>query len=82
MKRRIRTVLDENILIEAKQRATRDNQTLAEFIQTALTTYLHEDIVCDDALRACERFCTHTSSLDIDEIDELLASHSHWQEDS
>ncbi len=72
MKKKIGTVLDAGILTEAKQRAVQESRPLSDIIQSALGYYLHEDVERSDALRACEKFCSHGSSLDKQQIDELL----------
>ena len=72
MKKKIGTVLDAGILTEAKQRAVQESRPLSDIIQSALGYYLHEDIENSDGLRACEKFCSHGSSLDKQQIDELL----------
>ena len=72
MKKKIGTVLEEGILTEAKQRAAQEGRPLADILQDALSFYLHEDIEHSDAMRACEKFCSHGSSLDRQQIDELL----------
>lgn len=76
MKRKIGTVVEEAVLIEAKQRAAQEGRALADVIQGALIHYLHEDVERSDAVRACEKFCSHGSALDRDEIDELLQGES------
>ena len=45
---------------------------LADLIQDAMTNYLHEDVARGDALRACDKFCSHGSALERHEIDDLL----------
>lgn len=72
MKKKIGTVLEAGILTEAKQRAAQESRPLSDIIQDALNYYLHEDIERSDAVRACEKFCSHGSSLDRQQIDELL----------
>lgn len=72
MKKKIGTVMEPDILKEAKQRAAREGRSLAEIIQNAMISYLHDDVPAGDALRACEKFCSHGSALDQREIDELL----------
>jgi len=72
MKRKVGTVLESAVLVEAKERAARDGKTLAEILQDALINYLSEEIARGDALRACEKFCSHGSALDRHEIDEIL----------
>lgn len=72
MKKKIGTVMESDILVEAKQRAAREGRPLAEIIQNAMISYLHEDISRVDALRAWEKFCSHGSALDRQEIDDLL----------
>jgi hypothetical protein len=74
MKKKIGTVLEAGILTEAKQRAVQESRPLSDIIQDALGYYLHEDVERNgsDALRACEKFCSYGSSLDRQQIDELL----------
>ena len=72
MKRKIGTVMEVDVLIEAKERAAREGRALADLIQDAMTNYLHEDVARGDALRASDKFCSHGSALDRHEIDELL----------
>jgi len=72
MKRKIGTVIELALLTEAKQRAAQEDRALAEVIQDALGHYLHEVVGRGDAVRACAKFCAHGSSLNRQEIDELL----------
>ncbi len=72
MKKKIGTVLDERVLTEVKERAVREGRPMAEILQDALIAYLHGDVARGDANRACKLFCSHGSSLNLDEIDELL----------
>lgn len=72
MKRKIGTVLEEDVLIEAKQRAAQEGRAMADVIQDAITRYLHEDVEGSDAVRACEKFCSHGSALERTDIDEIL----------
>ena len=65
-------MLEEGILMEVKRRAVMENRALADVIQDALGFYLHEDIELVDAVRACDKFCSHGRSLDRSEIEELL----------
>ena len=72
MKRKIGTVVEETLLSEAKQRAAREGRALADVIQEALSAYLHDKGDSADAMRACEKFCSHGSALERSDIDELL----------
>ena len=72
MKRKIGTVMETDVLIEAKERAARERRALADIIQDAMINYLHEEVARGDALRACDKFCSHGSALDRHEIDDLL----------
>ena len=71
-KKKIGTVLDPEILGEAKQRAARENRPLSELFQEALVVFLHGEGPRADAERSCRLFCSHRSRLDLDEINELL----------
>jgi hypothetical protein len=72
MKKKIGTVMDEGVLNEAKHRAVREGRPLAKVIEDALTNYLRTDVGRDDALRACEKFCSSGGALDLREIDRIL----------
>jgi len=72
MRRKIGTVLEVDVLKAAKVRAARDGRTLADLIQDALIEYLQNDTSEVDALRSCERFCSHGRTLPLAEVDELL----------
>lgn len=72
MKKKIGTVLEEEILSKAKARAQRDGRPLADVIQDALDRYLHGAGSNEDAVRSAEKFCTHGASLRLNEIDEIL----------
>ncbi len=72
MKKKIGTVLDEKILLKAKERAAREGRALADLLQDALVAYLYADTGGGDAERACRDFCAHGSDLSLDDIDELL----------
>lgn len=72
MKRKIGTVLEENLLVTAKHRAALEGRALSDLLQDALNNYLQQDPSRNDAVRACEKFCSHGSSLKREEIDEIL----------
>lgn len=72
MKKKIGTLLEEEILKQAKARAHRDGRALADVIQDALDQYLHGANSNEDSVRAAEKFCSHGVSLRLDEIDEIL----------
>ncbi|NLX24426.1 MAG: hypothetical protein GXY61_00480 [Lentisphaerae bacterium] len=72
MKKKIGTVMEADVLVEAKERAAREGRALADIIQDALINYLHEEIARGDAVRACDKFCSHGSALPLQEIDEIL----------
>lgn len=72
MKRKVGTIMEADVLVEAKERAAREGRALADVIQDALINYLHEEIARGDALRACDKFCSHGSALGLQEIDEIL----------
>jgi hypothetical protein len=72
MKKKLKTVVEETILLEAKERATWEGRPLTELFQDALSAYLDGDLSRGDAERACSRFCSHRGRLTLQEIDELL----------
>lgn len=72
MKKKLGTVMETDVLMEAKIRAAREGRSLADVIQDALIQYLHDNASRTDASRACEKFCSHRSALARAEIDELL----------
>ena len=71
MKKKIGTALESKILREAKVFAARTDRALADVIQEALARYLTRDAECRDALRAAEKFCSHGTSLSLEEIREI-----------
>lgn len=72
MKKKVGTVLEEEILLEAKARAARENRPLSDLFQEALVIYLQQEGPRADAERSCRLFCSHRSRLDLSEIHELL----------
>ncbi len=72
MKKKIGTILEEELLLKAKEHAAREGKALADVIQEALDAWLQGSGSKADALRAAERFCSHGSTLGTGEIDELL----------
>jgi len=72
MRGKIGTVIDASILARAKERAAREGRALAGIVQDALINYLRQEVARGDALRACDKFCSHGSALGRHEIDELL----------
>jgi hypothetical protein len=71
MKKKIGTALESRILREAKIFAARREKALAEVFSEALDDYLTRDEECRDALRAADKFCSHGTSLSLEEIREL-----------
>lgn len=55
MKRKLVTVLEENLIKELKKRAVEENRSLAEVIEDALVRYLHGSPGKNEALEAWQR---------------------------
>ncbi len=72
MKKKVGTVIEEKVLIEAKQRAAVEGRPLSDILQEALIDYLRGSVKRGDAEHACRLFCSHGSRLPLEEIDELL----------
>ena len=72
MKKKIGTVVEEEIFSEAKALAAREHRPLSELFQEALVVFLHGEGQHGDAQRACKLFCSNRSRLELDEINELL----------
>lgn len=72
VKKKIGTVLEEDILGKAKVRAAHEHRALSELFQEALVLFLHGEGPRADAERSCKLFCSHRSRLDLSEIDALL----------
>ena len=70
-KKKIGTALESKILREVKVFAARTDKALADVIQEALDRYLTRDDECKDALRVAEKFCSHGTSLSLEEIQEI-----------
>ena len=61
MKKKIGTVIEEEILIGAKERAARESRPLSELIQESMGLYLQGGGSQEDAERACALFCSNRS---------------------
>lgn len=72
MKKKIGTIIDDGLLVGAKQRAAFEKRTLAGVIEDALTGYLEGSPGRDEALRALAKFTSHGGLLAVDEIEEIL----------
>lgn len=72
MKKKVGTVVEEDIFAEAKARAAREHRPLSELFQDALVVYLHAGGSRTDTERSCKLFCSHRSMLEMDELKELL----------
>jgi len=72
MKKKIGTIIDDNLLAGAKQRAALERRPLAGLIEDALNGYLDGAPPRDDALRALAKFTAHAGLLPSEEIDEIL----------
>jgi hypothetical protein len=72
VKKKIGTVMEEDILAEAKARAAREHRPLSDLLQDALVVYLENEGPRADSERSCKLFCSHKSRLELDEINELL----------
>ncbi len=72
MKKKVGTIIDEEILVEAKTRAAREQRPLADLIQEALVRFLHEVGPNSDAEHSCCLFCSDGGQLGLEELSELL----------
>jgi predicted transcriptional regulator of viral defense system len=68
MKKKIGTALEAKIVREVKVFAARRDKTFADVLQEALDGYLTGDEPYQDALRAADKFCSHRTSLSLEEI--------------
>ena len=73
MRKKIGTVLDSTVVRDAKYLAVREGRSFADVVQDALAAYVRDETRRGDALRACEKFCSHEGPLTTAEIDRLLA---------
>ncbi len=78
MKKKIGTIIDEEILSGAKRRAAAEKRPFSGVLEDALTGYLersgsHGSPSRDEALRAVAKFASHGGLLPPDEIDDILA---------
>lgn len=72
MKKKIGTILEEDIFVEAKTRAACERRPLSELFEEAIADYLHRGGPRGDAEHACKLFCSHRGRLELDEINELF----------
>ena len=72
MKKKIGTIIDEDLLSGAKQRAALEKRALSSLIEDALVGYLDRRPGRDEALRSLEKFASHGGILPPEEIDEIL----------
>jgi len=72
MKKKIGTIIDEDLLSSAKQRAALEKRALSSLIEDALVGYLDRRPGRDEALRSLEKFASHGGILPPEEIDEIL----------
>ena len=72
MKKKIGTIIDEDLLSGAKQRAALEKRALSGLIEDALFGYLDRRPGRDEALRSLEKFASHGGILPPEEIDEIL----------
>jgi len=72
MKKKIGTVIDDDLLAGAKQRAALERRPLAGLIEDALNGYLESAPMREDSLRALAKFTAHAGLLSPEEIDEIL----------
>jgi len=73
MKRKIGTIVDENLFVSVKECAARERRPLADLVQDALQTYLERGAGrTNDTVRACALFCSQRSGLSLAEIDAIL----------
>ena len=72
MKRKIGTVVEEEILGEAKARAAHEHRPLSDLFQEALVFFLHGEGPRADVERSCRLFCSHRSQLGLGDLNELL----------
>jgi len=54
MKRKIGTVLDDDMFIELKTRAAKDNRSISDLIHDALARFLHDDPEQSDRRQAMD----------------------------
>jgi predicted transcriptional regulator len=72
VKKKIGTIIDEDLLSGAKQRAALEKRALSSLIEDALVGYLDRRPGRDEALRSLEKFASHGGILPPEEIDEIL----------
>ena len=72
MKKKIGTIIDDGLLVGAKQRAALEKRTLSGLIEDALSGYLDRSPASADALHAVAKFTSHGGLLTVDELDDIL----------
>ena len=72
MKKKIGTIIDDELLAGAKQRAALERRPLSGVIEDALSGYLEGGPRREDSLRALAKFTSYGGLLPPEEIDEIL----------
>ncbi len=72
MKKKVGTIIDDDLLAGAKQRAALEKRTLSGLIEEALSGYLEHGPGRNEALRAVAKFTSHSGLLAADELEEIL----------
>jgi len=81
MKRKVGTLLEENVFRLAKRRALEEARSLSELIQEALIAYLNKKITDDPKKReeAYRMFCEQPMPLSPEQFD-LIQKEDTWEQ--
>ena len=73
MKRKIGTLIEEDIMREAKRRALEERRTLSDVIQEALVHYLRRDTATPkEKKKAYQMFCERPMKIPVQQLREML----------
>ena len=73
MKRKIGTLIEEDIMREAKRRALEERRTLSDVIQEALVHYLRRDTATPkEKKKAYRMFCERPMKIPVEQLREML----------
>jgi len=72
MKRKIGTVLDDEMFTELKTRAAKENRSISDLIHDALGRFLHDDPGLNDRQRAMDRVINPPLRIDRETMRQIM----------
>lgn len=80
MKTKVGTVIEEEILRKLKEYSARENRSISDVIEVALSNYFRGELKPRELrLQAVDRLCTKPFNLTFDEMNELIEEDYYGQ---